>query len=118
MTNSDNGAILEEIVNSVATVYGWKDYYQPVIKNVVEVNENILGKYAGKYEAPGVTISFKMKGKELIAEPGGDMLWKVYFTSDSDFFLKQYKADFRFNTDVHGKVNGFTANGMPVKKVE
>jgi len=118
MTNSDNGAILEEIVNSVATVYGWKDYYQPVIKNVVEVSESVIEKYVGKYEAEGVKVSFKMSGKELFADPGNDQLWKVNFTSDSDFFLKEYRADFRFQTDAHGKVKGFTANGMPVKKVE
>jgi len=118
MTNSDNGAILEEIVNSVATVYGWKDYYQPVIKNVVEVSESVIEKYVGKYEAEGVKVNFKMSGKELFADPGNDQLWKVNFTSDSDFFLKEYRADFRFQTDAHGKVKGFTANGMPVKKVE
>jgi CubicO group peptidase (beta-lactamase class C family) len=32
MTNSDNGSILDEIVNSVAITYQWKNYYQPVIK--------------------------------------------------------------------------------------
>ncbi len=32
MTNSDNGSILDEIVNSVAVTYQWKNYYQPVIK--------------------------------------------------------------------------------------
>lgn len=32
MTNSDNGSILEEIVNSVAITYNWKDYGLPVRK--------------------------------------------------------------------------------------
>jgi len=32
MTNSDNGSILEEIVNSVAITYKWKDYGLPVRK--------------------------------------------------------------------------------------
>jgi CubicO group peptidase (beta-lactamase class C family) len=118
MTNSDNGAILEEIVNSVAAVYGWKDYYQPVIKNVVEVSESVLEKYVGKYETEGMKISIKKSGKDLLVNPFGDQLWKVWFTSDSDFFLKQYRADFRFMTDSKGRVKGFTADGMPVRKVE
>jgi hypothetical protein len=29
MVNSDNGAIMPEVVNSVAIVYGWKDFYKP-----------------------------------------------------------------------------------------
>lgn len=32
MTNSDNGSILEEIVNSVAITYNWKEYGLPVKK--------------------------------------------------------------------------------------
>ena len=44
MTNSDsnNNSILEEIANSVATVYKWKDYYLPEIKKVVDVESSIL----------------------------------------------------------------------------
>jgi hypothetical protein len=118
MTNSDNGAILGEIVNSVATVYGWKDYYQPVIKNVVEVSESVLEKYVGKYEVEGNKIIIKKDGKDLLISAFGDQFWKVCFTSDSNFFIKQYKADFRFQTDARGRVTGFTADGMPVKKVE
>jgi len=35
MTNSDNGSLIyEEIANSVATVYKWKDYYLPEIKKL------------------------------------------------------------------------------------
>jgi CubicO group peptidase (beta-lactamase class C family) len=118
MTNSDNGAILEEIVNSVATVYGWKDYYQPVIKNVVEVNESVLEKYVGKYKAEENIINIKKSGKDLFLNAYGDQSWKLYFTSDSEFFLRQYKADFRFQNDIKGKVKGFNADGKLVKKIE
>jgi CubicO group peptidase (beta-lactamase class C family) len=118
MTNSDNGAILGEIVNSVAIVYGWKDYYQPVIKNVVEVSETVLDKYQGKYEVQDLKIAIKKEGKDLMLKASGDQFWKLCFTSDSDFFIKQYKADFRFHFDSHGKVKGFTSDGMPVRKVE
>ena len=57
MTNSDNGAILEEIANSVAKVYGWKDYYLPEIKKVVSVADSILNKYAGNYDSNGTKIN-------------------------------------------------------------
>jgi hypothetical protein len=118
MTNSDNGAILEEIVNSVAVVYGWKDYYQPVVKNVVDVSESVLEKYVGKYEVSGNTIIIKKNGKDLLISAFGDQFWKICFTSDSGFFIKQYKADFCFQTDARGRVKGFIADGQPVRKVE
>jgi CubicO group peptidase (beta-lactamase class C family) len=118
MTNSDNSAILDEVINSVATVYGWKGYYEPVIKNIVEVSESVLEKYTGNYNAGGNKIIITRKGNDLLLNAFGDQLWKLNFTSDSDFFLKQYKADYRFHTDSQGKVTGFIANGTLVRKVE
>jgi 3-hydroxy-3-methylglutaryl CoA synthase len=29
MVNSDNGNILQEVINSVAAVYHWKDFFKP-----------------------------------------------------------------------------------------
>ena len=46
MTNSDNGSFLEEIANSVASVYKWKDYYLPEIKKVVEIDESLAAGYS------------------------------------------------------------------------
>ncbi len=118
MTNSDNDAILEEIVNSVATVYGWKDYYQPVIKNVIDIDESLLDKYTGKYKIEETVINIKKSENDLLLNAFGDAFWKVYFTSDSDFFVKQYRADLRFMTDAKGNVTGISINGTPATKVK
>jgi CubicO group peptidase (beta-lactamase class C family) len=118
MVNSDNGSIIEEIVNSVATVYKWKDYYKPVIKKVVEVPDELLDKYAGKYEFGKETVIIKKEGKDLLINAFGDLLWKMYFTSEIDFFVMEYKADMKFQISPEGKVTGFFMNGMAIKKVE
>ncbi|MCX6329058.1 MAG: serine hydrolase [Bacteroidia bacterium] len=119
MTNSDNGSILEEIVNSVAIVYKWKDYYQPVIKNVIKVPDTILNSYVGKYDLGGGTIAtIKKSDKGLIVNAFGNMDWNIYFTSDTDFFVKEYKAELRFVTNHSGKVSGLTVYGNLAKKIE
>jgi hypothetical protein len=119
MINSDNGSILEEIVNSVAIVYKWKDYYQPVIKNVIKVPDTILNTYVGKYGLGGGTIATIKRGdKGLIVNAFGNMDWNIYFTSDTDFFVKEYRAELRFVMDHSGRVSGFTANGNLAKKIE
>ena len=38
MVNSDNGAILQEVINSVATIYDWKGFYEPQTKTVVTLD--------------------------------------------------------------------------------
>jgi hypothetical protein len=46
------------------------------------------------------------------------MDWNMYFTSDTDFFVKEYRAELRFVTEPSGKVSGFTGNGNLAKKIE
>jgi len=48
MLNSDNRTIIQEIVNSVAFVYQWKDFYKPVIKKVISLRDAITTSYAGE----------------------------------------------------------------------
>ena len=119
MTNSDNGShIYEEIANAVATVYKWKDYYLPEIKKVVKIDSSLLDKYAGKYTLDGRTVVIKKNHDELSINILGDLQWKVYFTSDSDFFIREFRGFLRFRTDKNNKVTGFNFNGMTAKKIE
>lgn len=110
MTNSDNGAILEEIANSVASVYKWKDFYKPVMKDVIEIPDSILLTYTGNYSLNGETISFTKEESKLVLNFRG-MRWPVFFTTDSDFFVFEYKADMKFVRDNEKQVNGITLFG-------
>jgi len=118
MTNSDNGSLSSEVANSVATVYGWKDYYQPVYKTVIDVDEAVLSRYVGKYEAEGQVTNVKMEGRSLLVSPYPDFWVNVYFTSDTDFFVREFNGDMKFVTDAEGKVTGFSMNGMFIRKIE
>lgn len=118
MTNSDNGSLSSEVANSVATVYGWKDYYQPVLKTVIDVDETVLDSYVGKYKAGGDVFAIKREGRNLMISPYPDFWVNVYFTSEVDFFVREYRGDQKFVTDAKGKVTGFNIGGMLVPKVE
>jgi CubicO group peptidase (beta-lactamase class C family) len=117
MTNSENGAILGEIANSVAVVYGWKDFYQPVIKKIVPVDSGILKTYTGTYDLGEQTGKIFWGEGGLAINVTGEP-WKLNFTSDSDFFLREYRADLRFIVDKENKVTGFTINGNLARKIE
>jgi hypothetical protein len=120
MTNTDSGntAILEEIANSVATVYKWKDYYLPEIKKVVEVDISLLEKYAGKYDFEGRSVTFKRSDKDLLMNVEDDQFWNVFFTSDNEFFIREFRGSLRFQTDDENKVTGFVVFGRTARKIE
>ncbi len=117
MTNSDNGSLSNEVANSVATVYGWKDYYQPVFKTVVDVDEAILDRYTGKYEAEGQVYTVKREGSKLLISPYPGIWVTAYFTSDTNFFVREFQGDLKFVIDAENRVTGFTIGGMLVPRV-
>lgn len=117
MTNSDNGSLNSEVANSVATVYGWKNYYEPVYKTIVDVDNTILDRYAGKYEAEGSAFTMKREGKKLQISPYPGIGLNVYFTSETDFFVRERRDEMKFVIDPRGKVTGFSVDGILISKV-
>ncbi|RYY10492.1 MAG: serine hydrolase, partial [Chitinophagaceae bacterium] len=97
MVNSDNGAILNEIVNSVATVYGWRDFYNPVLKKLVTVDNAVLKTYTGKYEInPGFNLTVTLEGNQLKAGATNQPTFDVYAEAENMFFVKLFDAKIEF----------------------
>ena len=123
MTNTYNTALYDEIINSVANVYGWKDFYKPVIKTVVTVSDTILASYVGQYQmAPTFNLTVIKTGNQLQVEPTGQEIVKIYPESDTKFFLTIIDAQIDFLKDEKGVVtklilhqNGKDFEGKKVK---
>jgi CubicO group peptidase (beta-lactamase class C family) len=97
MVNSDNGAILNEIINSVATVYNWKDFYQPKMKKIISVDAEKLKSYVGKYEiAPGFVLDVTLENNQLMVEPTNQSKHPLYPETENKFFLKIVDAELEF----------------------
>jgi CubicO group peptidase (beta-lactamase class C family) len=111
LTNSDDMSLLEEIVNSVATVYGWKDFYAFTPKKIVNVSDSILNTYVGKYKFDdadtGPQIS-KKEGHLYLHAPGSPLKWRMYFTSEKEFFMLEARwANQQFFFDENSQLKGF-----------
>lgn len=106
MVNSNNSAILAEIVNSVATVYGWKDYYNPVVRKTVKVAEEVLDSYAGVYEvSPGFAISITRKKEALFAQATNQAQFPLFPEEPNKFFFKVVEASLEFIKDDSGRIS-------------
>lgn len=106
MVNSDNGAILQEIVNSVATVYQWKDFYNPIIKKLVIVANDKLESYVGDYEiGPNFILSITKEKNKLFGQATGQGKFELFAEEENTFFPKEFEAKVEFVNDDSGKIS-------------
>ena len=105
--NSDDGNIILELLNSVASVYNWKGFNKPANVNTIKVPETLSQKYPGVYLYDG-------KIAEIIKKQDGLYFWtdgqdaKMYFTSDKDFVNIEFPAEKSFTLDSSGNVTGYS----------
>jgi CubicO group peptidase (beta-lactamase class C family) len=111
MANTYNTILLDEIINSIASVYNWKDFYTPEKKNVVTVNNEILKSYTGKYKLNKDTLTITLERQGLMIRFNSKEKYNVYFTSDTNFLiLEAIGAEQKFTKDGKNKINGFQIN--------
>ncbi|SHM09937.1 serine hydrolase domain-containing protein [Mucilaginibacter sp. OK098] len=129
MANTDLAAyidITEEIINSVATVYKWKGFYNPVVKKEVIVPDGVLNTYCGKYKFrddsdQSVTV-FWRNGKLWFHDSSSPTPWLMHFSSNTDFFFNEIMFNIHsFMKDTHGNIDSFMIKAQDgsfkVKKV-
>jgi CubicO group peptidase (beta-lactamase class C family) len=117
MTNSANDGIRNEIINSVAIVYQWNDFYTPRIKKTINLPDSILESFVGEYLLDGETISIIKKQNELWFN--SVIQSKMYFTTDTDFYITEKEADYKFLVDENGIVTGFSnTNNREATKIK
>ena len=92
MINDDvAGALIQELVNSVAAVYQWDGFYQPKHPSIIQLSPDSLTRYAGVYAAPNRdTVSISLQGDQLYYVSRymtANHPERIYFTSPVDFFI-------------------------------
>lgn len=118
--NSEGYGILQEVVNSVARVYGWKEFYKPVYKKTVAVPETIMQEYVGVYMgAPDRFVNI-MKREDGYYQFADGNYSKMYFTSETDCFNMEVSSEKHFTRNAAGRVDGYirTADGTQLKMVK
>ena len=112
MVNSDNGSILDEVINSVAAVYAWKDFYKPTIKKAIAVTGDMITAYTGKYVLFKDTVTINFSGRPMLSVSNGEN-YSIYFSTEQDFFSPELSFALKFEKDANGKVTDiyFKNNG-------
>jgi CubicO group peptidase (beta-lactamase class C family) len=116
MANTDAGYIVNEIINSVAVVYKWRDFYKPFMTLKKMVLDNaVLETYVGQYQnttvskgqynlTAGSIFTITKDGHQLKAQAEGQEVIDIYPVSESMFFPKTSDTDIQFIKDGKGIV--------------
>jgi CubicO group peptidase (beta-lactamase class C family) len=118
MTNTYNTALFNEIINSVATIYNWKNFYSPVIKREIVVPDSLVQAYMGKYRIGNDTLSVIKKSDGIYLDVGDNTQWKIHFSDNTHFFVSEQNIDLNFVSDSMQKITGFTINKETATKIE
>lgn len=106
MVNSNNDGVINELINSVAKVYGFKGLYHPNIKTLVPVSAELLKTYTGKFLiGPPRTLTITESGGHLFAQAIGDIKRELYPQSVNRFFFRDLNYELEFNKDAEGKMH-------------
>jgi len=105
MTNARGGGRLaDEVIRSIAEVYGWADF-RPVVRTEVKVDPAVLARYVGKYDvAPNAAFTFTLEGGQLMGQPPRGPKMPLFAESDTKFFLKVADVEIEFFSDATGKM--------------
>ncbi|MGQ0760425.1 MAG: serine hydrolase [Acidobacteriota bacterium] len=117
MVNSDNGAILNEVVRAVAREYGWAEYL-PAAHKIVSMDAAKLAGYTGRFLVnPDRVLTVKTEPGEagkpvkLFVYPTGEEKFELLPISDTTFVRRGVPIKYEFSSLA---VEGITANATPL----
>jgi hypothetical protein len=101
MANSSNaGVLVDEVLRSASTVYGWPDYRQES-HSVVPFDVSTAAKYIGSFGP----IKFDPSPDGLAVEmPAGVTPERVYMDQPGHFFVLGGPQEFSFSNEVNGQM--------------
>jgi hypothetical protein len=106
-STAEGGALIEEILNSVAGVYGWRGFV-PGPKVIAKVDPKVYERFVGRYVVDSREVSVAKRGNRLFIGPAGKESTELLPQSVSDFFTADPGAAYSFVFDEKGKVRAFT----------
>jgi len=120
MVNSDNGDIMNEVVNSVGKVYGFKGLYHTKLLKMVAVDDAILQTYTGEYQlTPAISLTISKEGSRMYGQVTGQGRIEIFPEGQNRFFSKEVQAEIEFVKSADGKIDKLVVNGrQEAKKVK
>ncbi|MBT8286752.1 MAG: serine hydrolase [Flavobacteriaceae bacterium] len=119
-----DGTKMVSMVNSGEEIIGVEtDRKAPVPKVEVQLDEETLNAYIGKYELnPNFLITVRVQDGKIFAQATGQAEFQMFAEAEHKFFLKAVPAEMIFQKGADGLVTSMTLHQggqeIPAKKIE
>jgi len=110
MINGENFAVINELLNSVAIVYGWKGFYNPTYKKIVTLPKDTLQKLVGNFLLEKDTLTVSFCGDALCLQQNFQPAvgYQMFFSDNNSFSVREVpNAFFTIIRNAEGKVEAF-----------
>ncbi|WP_316755635.1 serine hydrolase [Pedobacter aquatilis] len=105
MVNSDNGEIIQELINSISTTYGFAGLSKTRKVTLTEVSEQELNSYLGNYQlTPELVLTVSREGKKVFVQATGQSRIEAFAESSNKFFFKTIQASMEFIKNEKGLI--------------
>jgi len=110
MINGENFAVINELLNSVAIVYGWKGFYNPTFKKIVTLPKDTLQKLVGNFLLEKDTLTVSFCGNALCLQQNFQPAtgYQMFFSDNNNFSVREVpNAFFTIIRNAEGTVEAF-----------
>jgi CubicO group peptidase (beta-lactamase class C family) len=110
MINGENFSVINELLNSVAIVYGWKGFYNPTYKKIVTLPKDTLQKLVGNFLLEKDTLTVSFCGDALCLQQNFQPAtgYQMFFSDNNSFSVREVpNAFFTIIRNAEGKVEAF-----------
>jgi CubicO group peptidase (beta-lactamase class C family) len=108
MVNSENPrGLVDDVVNTISRIYQWKGSSEVITKKEVKLSDSIMKKYLGVYTAMPNTFTHIVKKEDGYFQYSDGNYNRMYFISDTVFFIKEADNEKHFIKDANGKITGY-----------
>lgn len=99
-----------KISNVLSAIVFGAPYEIPKERKAIPVSPSVLEKYVGQYrfQYPPATYAITLENGKLMMEEPGFPKAEMFAESETDFFLKTYDVQIKFEKDASGSVTGMT----------
>jgi len=94
MINGEDFSVVNELMNSVATVYNWDGFFKPEFRKSVSIPKDTLALYTGNFKMGKDTLSLRLCGDQLCIRQNGQPVngYKVYSSDNTHFSVREEGA--------------------------